>query len=48
MASFKTDPKRPEFVMEVTDKTKADVKGGKLQIYTGVLSFLNGRELKGP
>ena len=22
-----TDPKQPEFVMEVTDKTKADVKG---------------------
>uniref|UniRef100_A0A914E2U7 UTP--glucose-1-phosphate uridylyltransferase n=1 Tax=Acrobeloides nanus TaxID=290746 RepID=A0A914E2U7_9BILA len=35
-----TDPKHPEFVMEVTDKTRADVKGGTLVLYEGRLMLL--------
>jgi len=35
-----TDPKRPEFVMEVTDKTRADVKGGTLVEYENRLMLL--------
>lgn len=35
-----SDPKRPEFVMEVTDKTRADVKGGTLVLYEGRLMLL--------
>jgi len=30
----------PEFVMEVTDKTRADVKGGTLVMYEGKLRLL--------
>ncbi|KAF1573176.1 UNVERIFIED_CONTAM: UTP--glucose-1-phosphate uridylyltransferase, partial [Eudyptes robustus] len=30
-----SDPRKPEFVMEVTDKTRADVKGGTLIEYEG-------------
>ena len=32
--------KAPEFVMEVTDKTRADVKGGTLVHYEGKLRLL--------
>lgn len=32
--------KAPEFVMEVTDKTRADVKGGTLVNYEGKLRLL--------
>jgi UTP--glucose-1-phosphate uridylyltransferase len=35
-----TDPKQPELVMEVTDKTKADVKGGTLIRYENRLMLL--------
>ncbi|KAI1729534.1 UTP--glucose-1-phosphate uridylyltransferase domain-containing protein [Ditylenchus destructor] len=35
-----TDSKQPEFVMEVTDKTKADVKGGTLIEYEDRLMLL--------
>ncbi len=34
------DPKKPEFIMEVTDKTRADVKGGTLVEYDGHLMLL--------
>lgn len=34
------NPKRPEFVMEVTDKTRADVKGGTLISYEDRLMLL--------
>jgi len=34
------DNKSPEFVMEVTDKTRADVKGGTLIQYEGKLRLL--------
>uniref|UniRef100_A0A915E5Z7 UTP--glucose-1-phosphate uridylyltransferase n=1 Tax=Ditylenchus dipsaci TaxID=166011 RepID=A0A915E5Z7_9BILA len=37
---FATDPKQPEFIMEVTDKTKADVKGGTLIEYEDRLMLL--------
>lgn len=34
------DKQSPEFVMEVTDKTRADVKGGTLTQYRGHLRLL--------
>lgn len=34
------DPNQPEFIMEVTDKTKADVKGGTLIQYEDRLMLL--------
>lgn len=34
------DPTQPEFIMEVTDKTKADVKGGTLIEYEDRLMLL--------
>lgn len=34
------DPKQPEFIMEVTDKTRADVKGGTLIEYEDKLMLL--------
>lgn len=34
------DPKQPEFIMEVTDKTRADVKGGTLIEYDDRLMLL--------
>lgn len=41
------DPQRSmsEFVMEVTDKTRADVKGGTLIQYEDKLRYINIREL---
>lgn len=35
-----SDPAQPEFIMEVTDKTKADVKGGTLIEYEDRLMLL--------
>uniref|UniRef100_A0A7E4W480 UTP--glucose-1-phosphate uridylyltransferase n=1 Tax=Panagrellus redivivus TaxID=6233 RepID=A0A7E4W480_PANRE len=35
-----TDAKQPEFIMEVTDKTRADVKGGTLIEYENRLTLL--------
>ncbi|KAK7506881.1 hypothetical protein BaRGS_00001732, partial [Batillaria attramentaria] len=37
---FRTNGPAPEFVMEVTDKTRADVKGGTLIEYEGKLRLL--------
>jgi UTP--glucose-1-phosphate uridylyltransferase len=34
------DPRKPEFLMEVTDKTRADVKGGTLVKYEDKLRLL--------